>query len=51
MFDGSLASASVGSTEDKWETTEQNLLVISVKHKVKGEFGSIREAQRTRTGR
>lgn len=51
MFSGSLASAPVGSTEDIWETTKQNLLVINAKHKVKGEFGSIREAQKTRTGR
>lgn len=51
MFSGSRSSAPVGSTEDIWETAKQNLLVINVKHKVKGEFGSIREAQKTRTGR
>lgn len=51
MFSGSLSSAPIGSTKDLWETTKQNLLVINVKHKVKGEIGSIREVQKTRTGR
>ncbi len=51
MFGGSLSSAPVGSTEDIWETTKQNLMVINVKNKIKGEIGSIREVQKTRTGR
>lgn len=52
MFSGSLSSAPVGSTDDIWgKKTKQNLLVFNVKYKVRGEFGSIREAQKTRTGR
>lgn len=45
MFSGSLSSAPIGSTKDLWETTEQNLLVISVKHKVKLEASEKRRRQ------
>lgn len=62
MFSGSLSSVPVGSTDNMWgwgggdrtgqkKTTKQNLRIFNVKHKVKGEFGSIREVQKTRTGR
>lgn len=59
MFSGSLSSVPVGSTDNMWgwgggdgtKKTKQNLRIFNVKHKVKGEFGSIREVQKTRTGR